>query len=231
MASKKKVRRTREAPTQKITAWSFSRWTVYDTCPRQARHRYLDKLPEGEKGPALVRGQRIHELGEMYLKKEIAGVPSQYAAFRKEMRSLRRAKAIPEAQWAFDAQWEETDWFAPDVRVRLKIDAHYLRRVNQLVLIDFKTGKVRGSNDVQLELYALAGFYKLDVERIEAKFWYLDAGEEHVLTYERTELDVLRETWRLRTREMLADTSFKPRPGHHCGWCSFSKAKGGPCEF
>jgi hypothetical protein len=37
--------------------------------------------------------------------------------------------------------------------------------------------------------------------------------------------------WTRRAVPMFKDRRFAPTPNDKCGWCPFSKAKGGPCKF
>jgi hypothetical protein len=221
----------RRAP-KRFTAWSYSRWTDYENCPRQARFKHLDKLPE-VKGKALERGSQIHTEGENFLIRKTRGVPTSYVAFKTQLETIRRRGAIAEGSWTFTRDWELTEWNDWDAAwVRMKIDAHYVDGNGALRVIDFKTGKVRDSNVPQLELYGLGGLLRYpEVQTVRAEFWYLDAGESHALVFKREEVETLRAEWLRRTKPMLTDTRFKPKPGYACKWCSFSKTKGGPCEF
>lgn len=237
-----------EPGTKRPTAWSFSAWKMYYECPLRYKLTRIEKRPT-TRGPALIRGDVIHQEGERYLK---AGgrVPKSYALFDREMRELRRRKALSEASWAFDVGWREVEWFSPVVWVRVKLDTCYISQDNldygptTAHVIDFKTGRIYEGYGTQLELYAVAAFLKYqDVERVAPAFWFLDRGEivggpQETLHlpdvrsyYEREELPQLQRTWQRRAQPMLKDRSFAPASGAHCRWCDFSKAKGGPCRF
>ena len=62
--------------------------------------------------------------------------------------------------------------------------------------------------------------------------WYLDQGkpvtQEH---YVREDVPFLKLDWEQKTKAMLNDTRFAPRPGHYCRWCFFRKTNGGPCQY
>jgi hypothetical protein len=230
----KKTSRRTGSVKRRLTAWSYSRWSTYEDCPRRARYRYLDKLPEGPKGRALVRGGEIHAEGEAFLKGDRRMVPQAFEAFRSDLRALRRSDALAEAEWAFTKDWKVTGWFDDDAWVRMKIDAHLMagRGLRQLRIIDFKTGQIRPANEVQLELYAVGGFSTYEkVTSVKAEFWYLDHGVIDAIEFQRNELNSLRNVWDQRTLKMLNDTRFAIRPNTACRWCAYSKAKGGPCEI
>jgi hypothetical protein len=41
----------------------------------------------------------------------------------------------------------------------------------------------------------------------------------------------LADDWEDKTRPMLNDTIFAPKPGNACRWCHWKKSNGGPCKF
>lgn len=49
--------------------------------------------------------------------------------------------------------------------------------------------------------------------------------------YTPGDVEKLKKDWERRTKPMLNDTSFVPRPGYYCGYCFFSKKKNGPCKY
>jgi hypothetical protein len=87
-----------------LRAWSYSRWDVYDACPRQARYKFIDKLPEAE-GPALRRGKDLHEQAEQFLKGELETLPVEFGLFRAELTAFQvrcGASLEAEGEWAFN---------------------------------------------------------------------------------------------------------------------------------
>lgn len=221
-----------KAPPQ-FTAWSYSRLKDYEKCPRLAKFKYLDKIKE-EENAAMGRGSAIHKLAEDFskisAKKEKC--PAELKVFEMFFRDLQKQKVMVEEQWAFDKEWKKVDWFDKECWYRGKVDCHYLDiKEHVLHIIDHKTGKVYMDSVDQLELYAVCGFILYpDVPVVRAKLWYLDAGEEVVAEFKRSELKALKAKWEKRVKPMFTDKWFAAKVGNHCRWCSFSKAKGGPCD-
>ncbi len=221
-----------------ITAWSFSRWNTYEGCPLKAKFLYIDKLKEPDNA-AQARGSAIHKVAEDYVRGSIpAAVPADLKGFSDEFKKLRKLKAQPELQWAFRADWTPTDWFAKDAWCRIKLDA--LASVKgKVILIDYKTGRWYPEHEDQLSLYALGGFCSLPLtQEIEAQDWYLDekklkAGEERIIgaDFHRSDMEALKKDWARRTKLMLTDQNFKPKPGDGCRFCHFRKSNNGPCRF
>lgn len=222
------------AEPQKITAWSYSRWNCYEDCPRKAKYKFVDKRPEPG-STAMDRGSEIHKIAENFVLAPGARapkVPSELAYYGAEFKLARKGKPVAEQEWAFTADWGSTGWFSKDAWCRVKTDLCFWRK-DKLVIVDHKTGKRRDEHVTQLSLYALGGFIKFPViDSISAEVWYLDQGKPITnAEFERGQLDDLKADWEKKTKAMLSDTIFAPRPSRACSWCHFRKENGGPCEF
>lgn len=232
---------------QRIEAWSDNRRRDYNACPQKAYLKHVQKLREPE-GPAMTRGQRIHDEAEDYAVGKIDVMPSSCELFDEEfdyLRSIRRYLER-EKECAVTRTWEPCDWFGSDAWLRAKFDLAWLDPDEPEVyhVVDLKTGKLNPQNTDQLDLYAPVAFAHVpeQVELVVASLWYLDHGviwgvkESEPCQYDRDDAARLRKQWEKRTKCMLNDTQFKPTPGVHCQWCWFGqakKAKGGPglCKF
>ncbi len=233
------MRRSSNAGTsvERLKAWSFSRLNKYETCPASAKYCYIDKVPEPKAEP-LIRGQRIHKLGENYVKAAKPGrLPKELAKFRDEFKQLRADGGVAEQQWAFDKSWKTSDWFAANTRTRVIVDAHFFEydddgNADTLVIIDYKTGKKKGAGayEDQLELYATAGFCVFEVDTVRVEMWFLDSGDIVEDTYHKRMVKASKKRWEKRAGRMLKDTTFAATPCFACRWCAFNAKKGGPCE-
>jgi len=223
--------------TKKFTAWSHSRLKEYEDCPLKAKIDHLDKIKE-PKGPALLNGQRVHKEAEDYVSGRLKKLPASLKLFAAEFKALQKIskRVALEGELAFDKTWRRCDWFAPETWLRLKMDAYYVDS-DRLILVDYKTGKVHPENMEQLDLYAVVGFLiHPEVSVVDAQLWYLDQGEVNARSYTLKEAGRLQKIWTKRPAKLLADSTFKPRPGSGCRWCWYSqgcRAKGGPgiCKF
>lgn len=229
----------------KITAWSYSRYSDYQKCPKKSFFKIIQKLQEPS-NPAMERGNTIHKLAENYIKGMNRLVPlelKKYASlFRilKESYKKKLTGTTVEETFAFTKDWVLTRWDDwPNCQVRIKIDCATMPDHETLKIYDWKTGKFRPEmNDdymQQLELYVVGGFYKYKhIKQIVPKLVYLDLGKEHPeqdRVFKRKELPMLTKKWEQRVKPMLNDTVFAPRPSHECHWCHFRKSNGGPCQY
>jgi len=222
-------------------SWSYSKWADYDNCAFYYKCAHIEKLPRNF-GPAMDRGIEVHNLAEAWTKDEIDLIPNELELFESDFELLRFeykiGNCIPEEQWCFDEDFKPVAWNDWDnAWLRTKVDAQLITSTNHLKIIDHKTGKMRPGYESQLELYALCGFKRyLELEDIQTELWYLDHGE----IVDNTAMDIpkfiapdekaLEKKWRKRVAPMLKDKRFKPRANWKCGYCDFSKKKGGPCE-
>lgn len=226
-------------PVKQITQWSYSRYKDWMECPLKAKLKHLDKVPEGPKGAALLRGGEIDKEAELFLKGDIKKAPQSLKLFGKEFLEIRKLHAIPQSKWALDVNWEPLDdFFHPRTWLRVVLDAHYyLPKRKHAVVIDFKTGKIYPDNQNQVELYTVTGFAHYPMaETIEARLWYLDQGEiipkgDAGVFSRKKHFEPLKKKWRQNVIPMLTDKKFLARPGDYCGRCSFSARRGGPCKY
>jgi len=219
-------------PKQTITQWSYSRWRDYEQCPALAKYKYIDKRKEPD-SPAMSRGSDIHKAAEVWLSTEKrTPLPESLALFKAEFQGLKRLKAQPELEWAFTQAWEPTGWFDHNCWVRIKTDAFAVKAGKLGVVVDFKTGKQRDSHQDQLSLYAIGAMLMApEITVADTQLWYLDLGKQDGRTFGRSALEDLKAEWAAKTRALLSDTMFAPRPSEACRWCAHSKKKGGPCAF
>lgn len=235
-----------------LTAWSYSRLSAWNECPRRVYYTHVEKRKEPTT-KALERGTHIHGLAEDYLRTSVTvkrPLPVELANFALGFEELRKRRAEPEVEIVLDSSWApvrgpDRPWFSPLAWLRAKIDAVVPRRgtrvdaTDRATLIDFKTGRNRGegAHKDQLELYAVAAFSRwVNLARVEGSVWYLDhdltgrRAAKPTFRMDRSDLPAVVEKWNSAVRPMLADTEFHPRPGMACRWCPHSIARGGPCK-
>ena len=227
-------------PLVQLTAWSYSRFADYDTCPLKCKLKHIDHLKEPSNA-AMDRGNIVHKLAEQFVTGQLRAYPVKELgkAFKESIANLRKIKAICEQEWAFTKQYVMTSWFAKDAWLRIKMDAHYLelQKVRKLtetkiVTVDYKTGREHQEHALQRSLYAVGALQVYpDAQSVHVEHWYLDSGAVGADDFKRSQLPMLLKQWEQRTRAMLNDHRFAPRAGQHCRWCHWRKSNGGPCVY
>jgi CRISPR/Cas system-associated exonuclease Cas4 (RecB family) len=243
MATKKVI------PIKQITSWSFSRYSVYKQCPLKAKLAFIDKISEPP-NDAMERGNKIHKMAEDYIKGKTRILPAELKLFKDEFKKLRAlyktdGGMVVEDTWAFTKDWSETTWDDwVGCWVRIKLDCAHHKDEKTLIVTDWKTGKFRPElHDEyieQLELYALSALLLYEhVEVVRPRLAYLDLGEvypkDEDLVFTRSDIDRLKSVWAKRTKQMLGDTIFAPRPNDKCRWCHYRSSNktggGGQCKY
>lgn len=238
-------------PVKQITSWSFSRYSLYKVCPLKLKLSAIDRIREPP-NQAMARGAAIHTLAEKYIKGEVRSLPPELKLFKDEFKKLRTQYKkkingmVVEDNWSFTKDWTETQWnnWAECV-VRIKLDCAHHEDEETLIVTDWKTGKflpeLNGEYVEQLELYALSALLLHEhIQQVKPRLAYLDIGmfypepgEELVFT--RKDIPKLKKLWEKRTKPMMNDKQFAPRPNDKCRFCFYRNsnktAGGGQCKY
>lgn len=169
-------------------------------------------------------------------------------ANRKKLQAKAMQPAV-EDTWAFTNSWDETvwnDWINCWVRIKLDVGEFFEEKGNIIyVPTDWKTGQFREEKNEeyieQLELYALAAMLiHPHIDEVRPRLVYVDQGivfpdPEEPLSFKRKDVDALKKLWGKRTKPMLNDKTFAPRPGQYCRYCFYRKGNaangGGQCKY
>lgn len=212
--------------------WGYSKLETFEKCPQKFKFQFIDKLPQPGSA-AMERGSKMHESIETYLNGWAKELISECQSFQEAIDSLKSENFKAEQALGLDKNWAMLpDWFHTDTWLRSKADAMYLKNAEELVVIDFKSGKYRVPSTDQVELYAIVGgaLYP-EVTSVTAEYWYLDTGEVYSRVYTQLELLELRKKFEKRVIPMYTNTSWAPQPSMECRWCPYSKTKGGKCVY
>lgn len=212
--------------------WGYSKLETFEKCPQKFKYQFIDKLPQPGSA-AMERGSKMHESIETYLNGWVKELIPACQGFQQAIDDLKAENFKAEQAIGLDKTWGALpDWFHADTWLRSKADAMYLKSADELVVIDFKSGKYRVPSTDQVELYAIVGgaLYP-EVAQVTAEYWYLDTGEVYSRVYTHTELLALRAKFEKRVVPMYTNTNWAPQPSMECRWCPYSKTKGGKCAY
>lgn len=225
-----------------LKSWSFSRLTLYESCPHRAKLQYLDKIEElprelqpGQTEFANDRGSRIHDAAEQYVRGKEDELLAELIHFKPELEFLRQLhsdnpdQVVPEEMWCFDEGWNEV---SPDdydsIWLRVIADAFVWLDESTVCIVDYKTGKRYGNelkHGQQLTLYALATAMKFpQVQTIWTELWYLDLNEMAQQRYTVDQASRFLKNFNDRAITLTSDTEFKTRPSKSsCMFCPYKK--------
>lgn len=217
-----------------ITAWSYSRWALHEQCPLKYKLKHIDKVPEPGSA-AMERGDKIHKGTAAYLDGKAPELPAEaakhFGGFIAELKAF--PDKVVEQQMGFTSGGAPTGWFGSDTWLRVIWDAGVLYEDLTGEVIDWKTGKKYGSNQDQMELFALSFFWKYKpATHVSTRLVYLDSGEEQFAEFSKAaDFDRLSRSWTRRGHELLGAEHFPPRPNDKCKWCAYARSAGGQCRF
>lgn len=221
----------------KQTAWSFSNVQQHNTCPLVIRFRKIDRLPE-PKSEHLQRGLNVHAAVEAAIKAPPLALANPDLAFSDKwmplFQHLRFAGAQTEVRAAFDRNWEPVaDYFAPNVWLRVVLDAIERRGENHIDVWEWKTGKQYEDHHKQARLYALAALLLHPSKTVDVRIRYLDRYPEghDILNFTPAALEPLKQEFTEFSHDYLNDTIYPARPNRFCRGCHFRRSNGGPCTY
>jgi RecB family exonuclease len=221
-----------------IKNWSASSLARFEQC---AYYLYLSRIlrspkpPEPDDSP-LVRGTRIHEDAERYVRGETQDMPRSLAKFGEQFQDLRAlheaGKVKCEEDWGFTRLWEPTEYLGKDCWALIKCDAVVELEHNNVRVIDYKTGKSMGkevSHGFQMQIYAAGAIARYpEATLIETQLWYLDEGKTRSKVYTPDQVKVLRGRLDARADKLTGAVAFPAKPNrNNCRWCEYGPNNGG----
>lgn len=216
--------------------WSFSRYQTWVQCPLKYKLQFVEKMPTTQ-SPAMARGDKIHKGIAAFILNQAPAMPVEVKTPFHQQIILEikdnHPNALVEQKWGFSKRWNTTPWMGKEVWLRAILDVGVIYGDGTTEVIDWKSGKKYGSNDDQVELFALTTMMKFheDARDVTTRLVYIDAGSEEVAEFKEKDKAPLLDKWNGNANRMLADRDFMPRPNDKCGWCDFSRSKGGPCRY
>lgn len=214
--------------------WSLSSLGTYEKCGFKYKLKYVEKLKE-QRSDKASRGVDNHSIVENFLKGTIPDVSEELGFYRAFLTGLKSYEIYPEHKVSLTRQWTPTTWGAPDSWYRGVLDLKLIEkdiRAPSAVVYDWKTGKIYPDHDDQKSLYALAVLSEqptlLQVRTVHV---YFDLNSNREKTFHRDQVPELRREWETRVQRLEQDPVYIPNPGWQCRYCSFSREKGGPCQF
>jgi len=221
-----------------VKSWSFSRWDLHHTCPLRFKLKYLDKLPEPTPA-AFLRGRKVHAAIANYLQaaQDWPGARNEAeAAAGKAWPLLQQVRQfdnrVVEQEWGYTVKWEPTAWFGATTWFRSVLDVGIIYDDNTAEVVDWKTGKPRGTYGSEMELFAISLMQRAKhVTSVSTRLAFTDTKHEEFDEFTREALPSLIAKWNRQVAPMFEDTTYLPRPNEGCKWCNFSKSKGGQCRY
>ena len=205
---------------------SYSRVSTFKKCPAQFEALYVDKSVVDHGSDATRYGTRVHESLERYGKTgDASELTNETLKWKKIVDKLREQEGekFYEYKMAIDADLKTCDWFAEDVWFRGIADVLVING-DRAYCLDWKTGKSRYEDIVQLQIFAaMVMFHFPNVNIVRADFFWLVEDRHTKLVFDRIHLKTM---WsRLSeqfdvVQEAIDLGVFVAKPSRLCNWCA-----------
>lgn len=217
-------------------ALSYSRLSDYEACPLKFKQKYIDKsYPDDSNNPAFAKGNAIHKMLEDYViylqskdeaeKPNMSTITQAAVPIIENLFDICNGNVFPEKQIAVDQDWESCTWFdKPDiVKYRCIIDLMAFLSSEELLVIDWKSGKVRPYEDgetTQLKLTAviLFGLYP-KIQKITSAYMFVEHKQTIKVSFTRDMLEDMRAPFDALHEKVNLATDFPFKKNRYCNWC------------
>lgn len=225
--------------TLKYSAYSHSKITLFEECPKKWFDIYVAKTRKREHKAAFEKGGFVHYALQYYPnptpKKYTFTLATQEMQdewfetikeilSRPRIRSLIKGRVKAEFTWILD--YKNGEVFLGNNKWKSLIYGviDHLCTVDhngkeRLKLVDWKTGKSKGDED-QLKLYAYWMFLaNPNLKEVLGGFEYVDQNDYEEFCYTRDIVPVFQEELLTRINTIETCTEFKPTPCKGCTYC------------
>lgn len=209
----------------KLIAWSYSRLSNYEQCPRKYWHLSVARDITEEKGEAADYGDEVHKSFAKFFKHGIE-LPLHLRQYQSQLEQIAKAPGdkIVEQQIALNASFEQVEWFSKDAYLRVISDLTQ-HNGTHAVTWDWKTGKPPREQDfTQLELNAAVTFHLgKEIQSITMAYFWIKTKKVEPKTIKR---EKAADVWSAllprvqRFQNAYAANDFPPRQNYLCrGYC------------
>jgi len=229
----------------KYSPYSFSKIDSY-RCPRKFKYKYIDKIKVPEKPVfALDKGKFIHllfeyngdlkkikndpefqKLKKLLNKENIIDFINIYKNFKKSDagRLLQSKELYKELPIGLDKNLKKCEYKSPEVLLRGSIDAVYVRD-NQLLCVDWKTGKNKPKSFAQLLWYSIGLFSLLpdDYNTIELVYAFVEHNTLQTQIVHKDKIPLYRKALYDTIDVIEKDQTFEKHETPLCDWCDYKE--------
>jgi len=215
----------------KLPTYSYSFLNCYDTCPKQAFHRYVLKDIKFVPTEAITWGNTVHEALDKRVGKGTP-LPPECAKFEPYALALDALKPTTETKVAIQRDGTPVSYYDDSVWFRGKADV-VVEMNDTALFLDWKTGRSDYEDPYELELHAMAfQAARPHLRKITARYVWLKEnklGRPYDVSNVGETLECLQE--KADEIEMAHKRGEWPtKQGPLCGWCpvkscGFNRAK------
>ncbi len=215
--------------------FSYSKISVYNTCPLQYKFRYVDRI-NVQQSASQVRGYIIHYVLHKIAHMDIVDFEIVKNEVIKDLSSKYSLDNILQAikdveKWYKKFEFVYTIETEKEFSISIGDDiiVGSIDRIDKLDdetynVIDYKTGTSEYDieNSLQLYIYALATFRMYDAQKVIVSYKYIDNDTTTSNTYFSYEIENIENIIKSYIYAIKNDNVYSPRIGIQCVFCSFN---------
>lgn len=223
--------------SESTIALSYSRLSDFETCPLKFKAKYITKdYPDDSNNPAFVKGAQIHKQLEDFVNglhnnasTTVGTIANSIVPMLVKLFEATGGQLFPEKQLAVNHDWQACDWFDKPsiVKYRAIIDALAFLDHRSLLVIDYKTGKVRPYEDSetsQLRLTAVMLFNLYPkIEVITCSYMFLEHKKTIKAEFHRKDLEAMQKPFDEAHAKVNAEKEFPFKKNKYCNWCEYKE--------
>jgi len=177
--------------------WSYSDWSLFDTCARKYYHLKVVKDFKQTDGEALLYGRELHEAAENYIRSDTP-LPEKFKYLQTGLDALRSIKGQKYCEYKLGLtdRLEPVDFFNKQVWWRGVADL-FVENSGTGFLVDYKTGRnSRFADKDQLELLSLALFkHHPQLQTIKGGLFFVVSKDMVKANFQRSDAHELWTKW------------------------------------
>lgn len=200
-------------------AWSYSRLTSFETCPKKYWHLTVQKDVKEPESEDQTYGKRVHKALELRVGSG-QPLPSDLAYLEPIASKFFHATGskLVEQQLAIDHNYEPCEWFGKNVWCRCIIDLAIVSGPRAL-LVDWKTGKQTDDFTQQMLAASMFFLFNPEVHEIDLMYYWIKDRKPSVRSLKREDAKHVWATIGKRVRRYTlahTDHAFPPKPSGLC---------------
>lgn len=217
----------------KVTPWSYSSLTAYETCPRRFFLTRISKQVSEKQTSATIHGNEVHRALENYVggKESLASKYEEYRPMADKLKATPGNKLL-EYKFGITRGLAPTAFFAPDVWCRGVLDVGIVKPEAAIVL-DYKTGKRKIDGD-QLKLFAGAAMVLWPfAKKVKTGYLWLATGQIDIQEFTPEDKPLIFQDFAARVHRMETSQKNDDWPAQPSGlcreWCPVGRANCNHC--
>jgi len=211
-------------------AWSYSRLSCFEECPKKYHHFYLLKDVKDVPNKWAIAGLKTHKELECRLRDKIE-LPDYLKKHESIITTIESApgEILAEQKITLDYDENECNWFDKNAYVRVIIDV-LVKMKDRFWFADYKTGKMYDKDLEQMELISNILFVSNpNLESTKSVIFYLKTNKKKEIIFHRKDFKNSWNSFKNRHKNIIIaiqQNNFPAINNNNCFFCEVRKQLG-----